>query len=500
LQRTAVFLFWTGIFAGAYTQSPLYTSNQNQYFLHGLARSGFGYLDSDWLANTLDPTPVFSWLVGLTYSLLHLEALYYVYYALLMGIYFYCLLDIALRLFKLDTQPDRKLALTALIVLVHSAAFRFALSRSSGANWGYILEDGIADQRMLGPVFQPSVFGVLLLVSVWFYLQRRPFLAVLAVALAATFHPTYLLGGGILTGAYLLDMWLDAPRSSKTLAVGAAALGAVTPVLAYVYLSFGGSSPAVADKARQILIDFRIPHHTLFSTWFDATVVVKIALIVAALFLIRRSRLFRPLLFAFGAILVLSLLQIGLNSNVLALLFPWRLSILLVPLATTFLLAGGLRLLPQERRLTLALNTLSTILILLCVGIGLLRFKLDLERKAANPEQALYHYVYAQHLPGEIYLTPVKMQDFRLATGASAYIDFKSIPYRDSDVLEWYRRERLADRFYKNADCGLLVDLARQEGVTHVVLEFQETPATCPQLLPVYSDTIYSLYALEAGR
>ena len=34
----------------AYTQSPLFTSNQNQYFLHGMALAGYGNLDEDWLA------------------------------------------------------------------------------------------------------------------------------------------------------------------------------------------------------------------------------------------------------------------------------------------------------------------------------------------------------------------------------------------------------------------------------------------------------------------
>jgi hypothetical protein len=87
LRATAGFLLLTAVFAIAYTQSPLYTSNQNQYFLHAAAKAGIGFLKQDWLANTLDPTPVFSELTFLTYRLLRLEALFYIFYALLMGIY-----------------------------------------------------------------------------------------------------------------------------------------------------------------------------------------------------------------------------------------------------------------------------------------------------------------------------------------------------------------------------------------------------------------------------
>src|SRR4051794_25973234 len=56
------------LFAVAHTQSPLFFSNQNQYLLHGLALAGVGHLQHDWLANTADPTPVFSWLVACLYT------------------------------------------------------------------------------------------------------------------------------------------------------------------------------------------------------------------------------------------------------------------------------------------------------------------------------------------------------------------------------------------------------------------------------------------------
>src|SRR6516165_2538625 len=81
------FLFWAIVFGVSYTQPPLYYSNQNQYFLHGLARGGLGFLNEDWLANTADPTPVFSALVAFTYRYLS-ESLFYVYYLLILGAYF----------------------------------------------------------------------------------------------------------------------------------------------------------------------------------------------------------------------------------------------------------------------------------------------------------------------------------------------------------------------------------------------------------------------------
>jgi hypothetical protein len=170
--------------------NPLYTSNQNQYFLHRLAGAGL-VLERDWLANTLDPTPGLQPARRLsTYRFLHLEVLFYGYYALLMGIYLFSLLGIASLLFKLRDSWAKTLLFLALVIAVHSAALRFALSRVIGINWTYVLEDGVADQRMLGPVFQPSAFGVLLLLSIYLFLLRRPTRHPSATLAASIIPPT----------------------------------------------------------------------------------------------------------------------------------------------------------------------------------------------------------------------------------------------------------------------------------------------------------------------
>ena len=56
MRRALETLAWSLAFALSYAQSPLYTSNQNQYFLHGLARAGFGFLRDDWLVHTSTKT------------------------------------------------------------------------------------------------------------------------------------------------------------------------------------------------------------------------------------------------------------------------------------------------------------------------------------------------------------------------------------------------------------------------------------------------------------
>jgi len=519
------FVLWTTLFATAYAQSPLFTSNQNLYFLHGFAQAGSGTLNEDWLANTLDPAPLFSMLVRLTLQVFQSEALFYFYYAGLMGIYLFSLLGIAQWLWQqvgADQSPKtesfvaegqlpdqhwlRRLVLLALLILLHSAGWRFALSRSLGDNWSYVLEDGLADQRMLGPVLQPSSFAVLLALSVLLFLRKKPILAVLAAALAANVHPTYVLSAALLVAAYLLVMWLEKRSVLQPLWVGFSALLGVLPALLYGWWVFWGADPQTTAQAHRILVEFRLPHHAQVGQWFDATALVKIALLLWAVYLARNTSLAwiigLPALLSAG----LTIGQLLTASHSLALLFPWRISILLLPLAMTVILAAGVQAIVNRRWKDARLfarwsERLSWLVIVLAVGIGLLRFGIDLQRKAQIPERGLFNHLRLHHQPGEQYLIPLKMQDFRLASRAPAYVDFKSTPYQDQEVLEWRRRWQLAADFYARldinarVDCSQLAQLADMEQITHAVLPASASLPGCPQWVVAYRDSAYILYA-----
>ena len=486
------------LFAISYTQSPLYTSNQNQYFLHGLAKAGYGYLDRDWLGNTLDPTPVFSWLVAQIYQLTGQDSLFYLLYALLMGLYLYCLLGIANSLYDIYKSRTKTLLLISLLFLVHSAALRFVLSRTIGVNWTYVFEDGVAGQRMLGPVFQPSTFGVFLLFSVYLFMRQRPILAVLMAVLAATVHPTYILSAAALTATYMLVTYIEHHHFLRPLRIGLIALLVIFPILFYVYTSFTGIQELTV-QARDILVNYRIPHHAIVSEWFDASTMFKILLIIGALYLIRKTSLFLVLLVPAITAATLTLVQILTGSDFLALLFPWRISILIVPLSTTIIISYVVtKLISQKQlqspRISKSIQIASVLLILLTVLIGGIRIKIDFERKATAGERQIQQYVYANKKADELYLVPVKMQDFRLFTGAPAFIGFKSIPYRDADVLEWYRRIGLADQFYLNEDCKALNTIQNEYKVTHVIIPSEMSPLRCPSYAEIYADDHYHLY------
>ncbi len=497
-------LLWGLLFGLAYSQAPLYTSNQNQYFLHGAAAAGVGLLREDWLANTLDPTPLFSLLVRLTFRFLP-PAAFYLYALLLLGLYLYSLAGIAAEAFPETRRGTGRLLLLTGLTLTHAALLRAALSRGLGPRWDYLLDGGVAGQRLLGPVLQPSTFGVLLLFSILLFMRRRLYAAVLAAALAASFHPTYLLGAATLVLTYAALTLSEQRRLREPLLIGFSALVLVLPITAYTWMLFRPTSPAVAAQAREILTTLRIPHHALIPEWLDLTVGFKVVWALGALALAWRSRRLRVILSTLIAVaLLLTLIQATTGSQALALIFPWRLSTLLVPLATALWCAGA----AARLRRRASILALQRILPYLCGALalaltltGTTAFALELKRKQSDPARPLMSYVFAHKAPRQLYLIPLRMQDFRMATGAPVLADFKAIPYKDVEVLEWYRRQRMAGWFFRDrieyVDCGLLPRFAQEYDVTHVVLPAHLFELTCPGLEPLFQDDAYGLYLLR---
>jgi hypothetical protein len=181
------------LFTLAYTQAPLYTSNQNQYFLHGLARAGFGFLNEDWLVSTLDPTPVFSKFIEISWRLIPWRPVFHLYYGILAGVYLFSMLGIVNQLWGLSKTRSKRWIFLTILVILHSAALRYVIVSLLGQNWDYLFDGGVAGQRLLGTVLQPSTFGVFLILSIYLFLRSKNYWAILCLLVATTFHPTYLL-------------------------------------------------------------------------------------------------------------------------------------------------------------------------------------------------------------------------------------------------------------------------------------------------------------------
>ncbi len=528
----ARFLAESFLFGIAYTQAPLYFSNQNQYFLHGLAYAGSGALDVDWLANTADPTPLFSTLVT-AIAWCGQAWLFYAVYVLLLGVYFHALLDLGQLVAGPKDPRLFRFTLAALLVLSHSALARYVSYRIVGQDYPWYLQAGLAGQYVLGPVLQPSTFGVFLLWSIVVFCQERPFLAVFLAVLAATWHSTYLLAAGVLTLTYIL-MFMSYGQARRALFMGLLACVLVAPAVLYAVVTFGPATSETFAEARHILVHQRIPHHAIVDRWCDGIALLQIAWIALAITLIRGSRLGAVLGSLFLAGILLTVLQLLTASDALALLFPWRFSVLLIPAATAVVFSKvitlGLRSVPSwnlARRHCLEAADLVIIAAALLGGAFIMERKMGY--RGGGEETALLTFVKDTAKRGDLYFVPVnrpnpnpsrgsisadfrppppsdpnsrvipfELQRFRLATGAPIFVDSKSIPYKDVEVLEWHRRVET---------CLKTFDLLERKGFAEARAELRECGAThlvapagmeihAPGFRDVYGDRYYRVYRL----
>jgi hypothetical protein len=517
-------------FALAHTQSPLYYSNQNQYLLHGLAAGGYGHLKDDWLANTRDPTPLFSRLVELGYRTLGEWSFQAAHFLLLMG-YF---LSVCWLVRALPGVPDTRsfrLAWAALFTAAHAAILRVASVELIGVDYPWYFQAGLASQYVLGPGLQPSAFGVLLITGLAAFAHGRPVLASGLFAGSTLFHSTYLLPAGLFTLAAVIALAVDGRRRTAVIA-GAVALAVVSPVLAYIVTDFGPTTPKMFGAAQHLLAEVRIPHHAVVSRWFDAVAVAQLAWIVLGIGLIRRTRLFPLLAVPVVGGLVLTLLQLTTANDTLALLFPWRVSVVLVPVATA-VVAAKLVVLPlpaggrgQEGGRWVVWVAVG-VLLTLAVG-GVVVMAAELGYRTAD-EDALYSFVRENAKPGDVYLLPVSfpavgtgrgavsntftpparpklgtnqipvdLLRFRLHTGTAIHVDFKSVPYADAEVLEWYRRMQQVQDWYANPnwDTPEMRESLRREGITHVVAPRGKELRT-GYLEWIHTDPMYVVYRVH---
>ncbi len=527
----AVSLVVAAGFVAAYGQAPLYYSNQNQYFLHGLAQAGHGFLRDDWLARTLDPTPVFTALVAFTAAYLH-PWLFYAYHALMLGAYAVACLGL-FDVLAGRTMAARRCPLFALLlVLVHSAAARWCSYRLFGQDYPWYFQAGVAGQYVLGAMFQPSVFGVLLVLAVCLFARGRPLLAAVCSAAAVTVHPTYALPAALLVLGFVTGLALER-RFRLALATGALALVLVLPTTVHALLTFGPTSAEAFAEAEAILVNVRIPHHTRPDLWLDPVAAAQIAWMVLGVALTWRTRLFPALTVAFALGTLLTMAQVVTGSHSLALLFPWRVSSVLLPVATVVVLSrlASLRvdLLGGAVVRAVSVTALAALAAVgLWISFGRLAFL------SSPEEEPLLEFVRQTRAAGDVYFVPFRVPDlvkstrgslssdfkpmpdkksdarvippdllrFRLATGAPIYVDFKSIPYKDVEVIEWRERVRQAAAVQGLIEHGQLSEAVaelRRLGVTHLVWR-AEPRLSSPDLQEVPGmpkDSVYRVYRVS---
>jgi hypothetical protein len=197
----------------------------------------------------------------------------------------------------------------------------------------------------------------------------------------------------------------------------------------------------------------------------------------------------------------LIIVQVTTKNLGLALFSPARSFTWLVPLSVSVLLSWvALRAYRRYRsvrqRGVLAVTGVLAIM-LLATGGGLAS-RVHWEHRGNSNYSGVIAYGLNHQASGQLYLIPSEMEEFRLAAQVPVFVDWKSIPYKDVEVLEWHRRLQLSRKFYSNGGCADLAWFAR-EGVTHVVLPISHPIVECDAATEQYRDEFLVVMLVGEG-
>src|SRR5262249_17918786 len=144
--------------------------------------------------------------------------------------------------------------------------------------------------------------------------------------------------------------------------------------------------------------------------WFDPVAALQIAWVVLALVLVRRTRLFIVLAVPFALSALLTLAQVATRSSTLGLLFPWRVSAVVVPVATTLILSR-LAALPLRKLEGALIRATCAVLVASLAAGGAWIMGGRHGFSTSDEEDPVLAFVKETKEPGDVYFLPVQVPD-----------------------------------------------------------------------------------------
>jgi hypothetical protein len=437
----------------AYNDFP--ASNQNEHALHASVLSGFTpALSEDWLYKTTDPYPLATWITAL-FLKLGSGGVYFLYFVTIAAF-------ISAVMIFLDIRDGRKDTLASYLWSGLTILSALVFGRLTG------LSAGVAGQYILSGYWQPSEAGVFLVISVLLFASRWLVWSAVCAALAVALHPSIAFGALILETA--ASIRLMAERQWKELFTLAAVFTLlVLPPVTYAIIQFVPTTSDLANRASHILVREKIPFQTIPMQWLTTLDILKIIMIAIAAYVCRKDgRLSSVMSVSLVLSVVATVIFAFVDDDRFLLLFPWRVSTVLAPIALILIVSAVLNGWPHKW-IYRNQKLLFAPIILLAAFVQY--FKIYNDYPGFMPAywiEAIFRGgVYNKKVQDRIdrmdvinwakrqdstdlFLVPLDFEQFRIKSGRPIFVDWKSIPYKDIEVIEWKRRMEVAEQTFKS--------------------------------------------------
>ena len=451
IYKNKLSIFLVLIFLATITQQYLFKGN-HVLLIYGFKNLiSFNNLNNDWVTNFTNHVPLYTYLTFILSKFFSIKSIYILYYLLL----FIC----TFSLFKILDQNykfnQREVILWFLFFLIFFHENSYFV--------------GVAGQSVINETLQPSTFGIFFFLSIFCFLNSKITLSVIAICIAVYFHPTYLIHSIFFILGYLICKLINKNYLSF-FKIGIIYFILIIPVVYFLYSNFIIEDPTINFSAQKILVEDRIPHHAKISQWFTYKDFISIVIIGIGLYLIRdKKSFFIPLLVVFVLSFSLTLIQYFTNNYFIALLFPWRSSVFLMPITSLVIISYFVK------KINLNLKFI-TILFLVVFSVFFLKNIFIEERfnKKLDDKKDLFIFLNDTKKI-DLLLTPIYIEDIRMNTSIPIFVNWKFHAFKNNEIVDWYERVNIVKKFYRASNLEIQSKLLNEinliQKTSHILIE-----------------------------
>ncbi len=424
------FVLLSLLFVSTVQQFDLYKGGAN-YLIHSIKFFDNNKLQNDWIANQEDHLPLFTYFNYLLIKVFSKEVIYIIH-SILLGICPFFLYLISKKLFPKINNIN--------FCIIWFAFFIFIFHENS-------FFSGVAGHSVIDAGYQPASFGTLFFLGIYLFLIKRSFLSIFFICLAASFHPTYILHTGFLVLGFI-GYTLIKKKYLEFFKISIFYSILILPITLFIIFNFMIIEKDITLVGQEILLG-RIPHHANIHYWFTYKDLISLFVYFFSLILLKNNFKFFVIFGIFGfCSIILSFIQFFLVNNSLALAFPWRASVFIIPISSLIIMSYFINKIKIDNK-KLNFIALSLILFISLFFIYKSHYVKDLNSKFAIKLE-LTSDIKKNFSAIDNLLIPVALEDIRMNTGLPVFIDWKHHPFRYDQLIEWRLRMDLADNFYKS--------------------------------------------------
>lgn len=481
LNKKKDIFFYIGLsilFAITVQQFPFFKGN-SLHLIHAIKNFEFNKLQNDWIANTTNHLPLFTVFNHFLIKFFSLKILHLIHLCLLSLCSLFLFL-ICKTQFNELRNPFLSLVWFSLFIIIYNENSLFG---------------GVAGQDVINEGYQPSSFGVLFFVGIYLFLINKNFFAILFICLAASFHPTYVLHSGFFMLG-IFSYYIFRREYAQTFKISIIYSILILPITLYILLNFFFVDKNLILEGQKILLD-RAVHHAVIQSWFSYKDLLSILIYLISLIIVyKEKKFFIPfLVFGFTSI-IFSFIQFFLESNTLALSFPWRSSVFLVPISTMIIFSFFIQNFFGKKKY---IKILSIIFIFFSVSIfSAKNHFIENSNKNFFKKMELINKIKENYVNIDRLLIPVSLEDVRMNIGLPIFVDWKHPPFKFNEIIEWKNRMNLATSFFtaENFDQKILIlnEINKIENISHILIDKNDIMNDCKDLI---DDTKYSLVSKE---